>query len=363
MMSKQAPTSLAALSMQRALSFSPEVARLRDELDLACDNNRWWAKAIQETGREGIEPKSVAPATDGQQGLLLVGGTGARLSPMTENLNKHLLPVGGQPMCFYPLANLISAGVKDLWVSTSARDLAVFQALLGSGEQFGISINYHIQRGARGVALAIGNAFQLLGDRPAMVALGDGVFVGDARMDFIQSLSFDRGARMPMFDMPEAQRYECVEFSSQGKPVDFHEKPTVSPSGTVIGGIYILDPRAKDFAANAPESPRGEYDVNAINRGFRDKGDIHLVPLPRGMRYFDAGQFETLGELAGIFEGVTPHQRMATYSPHIAAYRRGNISEKSLVEYCESQPAPSQYFSDVLAYVGDSRRSNSSLNP
>lgn len=339
--------------MSREGLISKEIQRLQQELCSARMSNPWWDRAIQETGRMGIERITAAPKAHGRQGVLLVGGGGARLSPITQNLNKHLLPVGAQPMCFYPLANLITAGVTNLWVSTSKRDLPAFQAILGAGEQFGISINYHIQVEPRGVASAIASCFEFLEDRAAMVALGDGIFVGDTFADFVKSISFNSGACMPMFEIEGAQRYECVEFSSQGKAVDFHEKPETPPSSTVSGGIYIFDSRARDFAKKAPLSPRGEYDVNAINRGFRDKGDIHLVPLPKNIRYVDAGQFETLADLAQHFDQLTPQQCLATYSPHIAAYRRGNINIRSLLEYCQSRAATSGYFSHTMSYLRD----------
>lgn len=315
--------------------------------------NEWWEKAVHETGRSCVSPQAAVPASSGEPGILLVGGSGARLMPVTENINKHMLSIGGQPVCFYPLTNLIRAGVTNLLVSTSKRDLPVFQEMLGTGEQFGISINYHIQGGARGVASAVADCFECLQDRPAMVALGDTVFVGAEFPSCLRRLSFGRGLTLPLFDLKEPERSECVEFSKSGEPVDFHEKPDEPPSAKGCGGLYIFDPRAKEFGREAPLSPRGEFDVNAINRSYRDAGEVKLAAVPRGVQYFDAGRFETLAELTEQLALVSLEERIMIYSPHLAAYQRGNISFHALVEYCSERACSSQYFSDVLGFLSN----------
>ena len=330
-------------------------AMVLSQLATATGENRWWEGAIHQTGRAGVSQQTSVPMRAGEQGILLVGGSGSRLAPVTDNLNKHLLSVGGQPVCFYPLTNLIRAGVTNLLVSTSRRDQPLFQEMLGAGEQFGISVNYHIQEGPRGVASAVADCFEYLQDRPAMVALGDTVFVGAEFPSYLQRLSFGGGAALPLFDLKEPKSSECVEFSKSGEPVDFHEKPDEPPSTHGCGGLYIFDTHAKEFGRAAPLSPRGEYDVNAINRSYRDRGEITLAPVPHGVQYFDAGRFETLAELSEQLASVPLQERIRIYSPHVAAYQRRNVSYRALVEYCSERAGSSRYFSDVLEFLSNVR--------
>ncbi len=290
-------------------------------------SEQWWQNAIDHLGREPMPLQSKKKTPEGRKGILLLGGSGSRLHPISEKLNKHLLPVGALPMCFYPLSNLIHAGCRDILVLTTVRDLRPFQELLGYGEQYGVRISYQPQESPRGTASALAEAKDFIGENEVVVALGDSIIWGPGFSGILgKHLQPGPGAKLLAFESLDPRHEEVAKFAEDGSPNDFVEKPESPPSNLVVAGFYVYDNRAVHFASEAPLSERGEYELNSVHRSFLKEDAVELFHLPAPFRYFDAGRFESFIEVNSFVRKLDANLGADFGSPHLAACECGIVS-------------------------------------
>jgi len=236
-----------------------------------------------------------------RKGIILAGGAGTRLHPITLSQSKQLLPVYDKPMIYYPLATLMAAGIREFLVITTPRDVVAFRDLLGSGEKWGISFDYAVQPEPNGIAQALIIAESFLDGAPSALILGDNIFYGANLSDLLQSASArTEGATVFGYYVHDPERYGVVQFGADGKVVDLLEKPASPPSNYAVTGIYFYDERAPEMARSIEPSPRGELEITDLNRAYLRAGMLHVERLGRGTAWLDTGTHNSLLD-AGVF--------------------------------------------------------------
>lgn len=266
------------------------------------------------------------------RGILLAGGHGSRLGPLSVATSKQLLPVYDKPLIFYPLSTLMIAGVREILVIVAPRDLSAVQALLGNGAALGISITYAVQDEPRGIADALVIARDFIEDEPVCLILGDNVLFGSGLGQMLRSLSPLGCATVFAIESLEPQNYAVVTLSEDGTPVNIVEKPTHPDSRWIVPGLYFYPPDSATRALELATSPRGELEITDLNRDYMSCGQLSVVKLPRGTYWIDAGTPESLAE-AGQF--VSLHFRRTGLSvacPEEVAFRMGWVSAGTVGE-------------------------------
>jgi glucose-1-phosphate thymidylyltransferase len=268
-----------------------------------------------------------------RKGIILAGGAGTRLHPITMSLSKQLLPVYDKPMIYYPLATLMCAGIREYLIITTPRDQAAFQDLLGTGAQWGLSFEYAVQAVPNGIAqaLILGEAF--LDGAPSALILGDNIFSGANLSALLMSAAQrESGATVFGYYVQDPERYGVVEFDSQGRVTDLLEKPVSPPSNYAVTGIYFYDERASAFAKALAPSPRGELEITDLNRAYLKIGDLHVERLGRGTAWLDTGTHNSLLD-AGVFVRIIEErQGLKVACVEEMAWRSGFISAEQLVK-------------------------------
>jgi glucose-1-phosphate thymidylyltransferase len=271
-----------------------------------------------------------------RKGIILAGGAGTRLHPITVSLSKQLLPVYDKPMIYYPLATLMSAGIREFLIITTPRDQAAFRDLLGSGAQWGLSIEYVVQAAPNGIAqaLILGEAF--LGGAPSALILGDNIFYGANLTSLLQSASKrDSGATVFGYYVQDPERYGVMQFDAQGRVTDLLEKPKLPPSNYAVTGIYFYDGRAPALAKALTPSPRGELEITDLNRAYLKLGDLHVERLGRGTAWLDTGTQNSLLD-AGVFVRIIEErQGLKVACVEEIAWRSGFIDTAHLVKLAQ----------------------------
>jgi glucose-1-phosphate thymidylyltransferase len=271
-----------------------------------------------------------------RKGIILAGGAGTRLHPVTMSLSKQLLPVYDKPMIYYPLATLMSAGIREFLIITTPRDQTAFRDLLGSGAQWGLSIEYVVQAVPNGIAqaLILGDAF-LSGD-PSALILGDNIFYGANLTSLLQSASKrDAGATVFGYYVQDPERYGVMQFDAHGKLTDLLEKPKLPPSNYAVTGIYFYDGRAPALAKALTPSPRGEFEITDLNRAYLKLGELHVERLGRGTAWLDTGTHNSLLD-AGVFVRIIEErQGLKVACVEEIAWRSGFIDTAQLVKLAE----------------------------
>jgi glucose-1-phosphate thymidylyltransferase len=271
-----------------------------------------------------------------RKGIILAGGAGTRLHPVTMSLSKQLLPVYDKPMIYYPLATLMSAGIREFLIITTPRDQAAFRDLLGSGAQWGLSIDYVVQAAPNGIAqaLILGEAF--LGGAPSALILGDNIFYGANLTSLLQSASKrDSGATVFGYYVQDPERYGVMQFDAQGKVTDLLEKPKSPPSNYAVTGIYFYDERASALAKSLAPSARGELEITDLNRAYLKLGDLHVERLGRGTAWLDTGTHNSLLD-AGVFVRIIEErQGLKVACVEEIAWRSEFIDTAQLVKLAE----------------------------
>jgi glucose-1-phosphate thymidylyltransferase len=271
-----------------------------------------------------------------RKGIILAGGAGTRLHPVTMSLSKQLLPVYDKPMIYYPLATLMLAGIREFLIITTPRDQAAFQDLLGSGAQWGLSFDYVVQAIPNGIAqaLILGEAF--LGGAPSALILGDNIFYGANLTALLESAAQrESGATVFGYYVQDPERYGVMQFDAQGKLTDLLEKPKSPPSNYAVTGIYFYDERASALARALAPSARGELEITDLNRAYLKLGDLHVERLGRGTAWLDTGTHNSLLD-AGVFVRIIEErQGLKVACVEEIAWRSGFIDTVQLVKLAE----------------------------
>lgn len=265
------------------------------------------------------------------KGVILAGGKGTRLYPMTRVVSKQLLPVYDKPMVYYPLSLLMLTGLRDILVISTPEDLPQFRRLLGSGEQWGVRFAYAEQDQPRGLAHAFLVAREYLAGEPSCLILGDNLFYGHGLPDLLRrGAQLQWGAMIFAYQVKEPQRYGVVELNAQGKPVSIEEKPARPKSRYAVPGLYFYDGRVVELAARLRPSARGELEITDLNRLYLEEGTLQVCVLGRGIAWLDAGTPDSLLHAAEFVHAVQERQGIMVACPEEIAYRMGYISREQL---------------------------------
>jgi glucose-1-phosphate thymidylyltransferase len=271
------------------------------------------------------------------KGIVLAGGRGTRLYPITRGLSKQLLPIYDKPMIYYPLSTLLLAGIRDILVITTPEDRSQFVRLLGDGSQWGIRIGYAEQPKPEGIAQAFSIGADFVGaDRVALV-LGDNIFFGHGLPEMLKlAADRERGATVFAYQVRDPERYGVVSFDTDGKAIRIEEKPNDAGSNWAITGLYFFDNEVMHYAAEIEPSWRGELEITDVTRRYLASGALHVEKMGRGFAWLDTGTFESLIDAASFVQTLEQRQGMKIACPEEIAYRMGFISRSQLLELAQS---------------------------
>ena len=287
------------------------------------------------------------------KGIILAGGSGTRLYPLTKAISKQIMPVYDKPMIYYPLSTLMLAGIREVLIISTPRDLPVFEDLLGTGDQLGMNFSYAIQDQPRGLADAFIVGRDFIGNDPVALVLGDNIFYGQSFSKVLRAVadrtSSEPGATIFGYYVRDPREYGVVEFDAQGKAISIEEKPANPKSNYAVPGLCFYDNDVVDIAANVKPSARGEIEITSVNNEYLSRGNLHVETLGRGFAWLDTGNHDSLLDAADFVAAFQKRQGLYISCIEEIAFKRGFIDKEQLLKLSEPliKTAYGQYLREV----------------
>jgi glucose-1-phosphate thymidylyltransferase len=285
------------------------------------------------------------------KGIILAGGSGSRLHPLTRSISKQLLPIYNKPMIYYPLSSLMLAGIRDVLIITTPQDRASFERLLEDGRDFGVSIQYAVQPSPDGLAQAFIIGREFVGESPVALALGDNIFYGAGFSEALQSAAAQpQGATVFGYQVRDPQRYGVVEFDAEGRAIGLEEKPAQPKSSFAVTGLYFFDNQVIEIARNLKPSARGELEITDVNLEYLRRGQLRVERLGRGIAWLDTGTHESLVQASNFIQAVEERQGLMVGCLEEIAYRMHYITAEDLARLARAMRGSTygQYLHHVL---------------
>lgn len=269
------------------------------------------------------------------KGIILAGGSGTRLHPLTLSVSKQLMPIYDKPMIYYPLSTLMYAGIKEILIISTPKDLPLFEDLLGDGKKFGCSFSYAVQEAPNGLAEAFIIGADFIGKEKVALVLGDNIFYGSGLAKLLQNNNDPEGGIIYAYRVHDPERYGVVEFDENGVAISIEEKPKEPKSNFAVPGIYFYDNNVVEIAANIKPSPRGELEITDINKEYLKKGKLSVSILDRGTAWLDTGTFQSLMQASQFVEVIEERQGLKIGAIEGAAYEMGFIDKEQFKTLAE----------------------------